>query len=89
MTIQMFPGSPSVARTVSREEGERLGGIVVPGQDSPLQPANKGLLGGKEEQNLPLWHSESPYGDTYRAPRTGASRKRITLAKATVVPTRL
>lgn len=36
MTIQMFPGSPSVARTVSREEGERLGGIVVPGQDSPL-----------------------------------------------------
>lgn len=24
MTIQMFPGSPSVARTVSRDEGERL-----------------------------------------------------------------
>lgn len=24
MTIQVFPGSPSVARTVSREEGGRL-----------------------------------------------------------------
>lgn len=65
MTIQMFPGSPSVARTVSREEGERLGGIVVPGQDSPLQPANKGLLGGKEEQNLPPCGTASPHMETH------------------------
>lgn len=42
-----------------------LGGIVLPGQDFPLQPANRGLFSGKEEQSPLLWGTGSPHTETY------------------------